>query len=131
MSWDLIDNLWRDPWDGRTTLRSRPQPAVNVYGDDNEVVVTSEVPGLEVKDLDINVHGRNLSLRGKRSGPVLVEGERLTTGDRPRGEFTRSVTLPYNVEADKVTARYENGVLILTLPRAERDKPRKIEVKAA
>jgi len=138
MVWDVFDSLWgMEPWGGRPAWPGlmargtrRIYPAVNVYGDDERLVLTSEIPGMVADDLEVTVHGRNLTLKGTRRTPELAEGEAFTVHERELGEFSRSLTLPYEVESEKVDALYTNGVLTLKLPRVERDKPRKITIKA-
>jgi HSP20 family protein len=139
MLWDVFDDVWGESpfWYGtdwlprtRVSVR-RPFPAVNVYGNDERVALTSEIPGLDLKDLDIHVTGRTLTLAGKRPEPELGDDECLACRERTFGEFTRTVSLPFEVDADKVDAQYVDGVLVLSLPRTERDKARKIAVKTA
>jgi HSP20 family protein len=91
----------------------------------------SEIPGLDIEGLEVSVHGRRLFIKGTRTAPDLEEGESFTWQERGHGEFERTVTLPYEVEADKIEARYDNGLLVVTMPRVEHEKPRKIEVKTA
>lgn len=139
MLWDVYDDVWglRPFWydvDWVPSLGSgvtRPFPLINVYGNDEKVALTSELPGLNVNDLDIRVTGRTLTITGNRTIPELSEDECYACKERNEGEFTRSLSLPFEVDAAKVEARYEDGVLVLTLPRAESDKARKITVKAA
>jgi len=110
---------------------SREYPAVNLWRGDEDVVLTAEIPGVETDDLDIAVHDNTLTLRGSRKAETLQEGETYHRQERGTGSFVRSVQLPFEVEADKVEAKLEKGILHLTLPRAEADKPKKIEVKTA
>jgi len=140
MPWSIFDELWTlDPlrWSTSWPRRRRSGtasgtfPAVNVYGNDEKLLVTSEVPGLKSHDLEITVHGRTMTVKGTRSLPELGEEECYTCHERSHGDFKRSVTLPYEVDSDKVDARYEHGILMIHLPRTERDKPKKIAVKAA
>ena len=139
MLWDVFDDvlgtspLWYvSDWLPRTRISApRPFPAVNVYGNEERVALTSEIPGLDLHDLDIQVTGRTLTISGKRTAPELGEDECLACRERTDGEFTRTVGLPFEVDADKVDARYEDGVLVLGLPRTERDQARKIAVKTA
>ena len=136
MLWDVIEDVWgMTPrvWSGPGTRRwagmSRAFPAVNVFGNDDKLAITSEIPGLKIDDLEISVHGRSLTLTGKRELPELGEDESYFVRERRFGEFSRTLTLPYEVDEEKVAADYDSGVLTLHLPRTERDKPRKIEVK--
>jgi len=138
MAWNEWYDLWgMDPFDWSSLLPSsvrhgtgRPYPAVNLYGNNEKLVLTSEVPGVSLDDLDIKIHGRTLTLKGKRDALELSEGECFTCHERGHGEFSRSITLPYLVESDKVEAGYDKGVLRIELPRAEKEKPKKIKVAA-
>lgn len=105
-------------------------PAVNIWTRDDGALLTAEVPGIKPEDLDIAVNGDTVTIRGKREQTVLDEGETWLRRERGAGDFVRSYSLPFSVEADKVTATYRNGILELALPRADADMPRKITVKA-
>jgi len=105
-------------------------PLVNVWMDGDRAIVTSELPGVEPKDVDISVAGKSVTLRGTRASEDACEGECRHRRERWNGNFTRSFELPYVVDQDKVEARFSKGVLELALPRAEADKPRKITIKA-
>lgn len=138
MPWTLFDDLWS--WDPAWRRAfspfgyrrpTRTYPAINIYGDDDKLLLVSELPGLKSDDLEITVQGRTLALKGVKNGVELGEGEEFITRERGRGEFARTLTLPYEVEPYQVEAHYDKGVLKITLPRVERDKPRKIAIKAA
>ena len=105
-------------------------PAMNIWTNEDGVVVTAELPGIDPEKLDIAVVENTLTLSGERPSLELAEGEVYHRRERGYGKFTRSFQLPFNVEANNVQAVYEKGVLHITLPRAEADKPRKITVKA-
>jgi HSP20 family protein len=105
-------------------------PALNLWTGENDVVVTAELPGIEPDDLEISVLDETLTLSGTRTLEQLNEGESYHRQERGHGRFTRTVTLPFKVDSDKVAAVYERGVLQITLPRAEEDKPKKIKVKS-
>jgi len=105
-------------------------PAVNIWTHDDGALLTAEVPGIKPEDLDIAVHDGTVTIRGTRRHEELKEGEAWLRHERGAGDFVRSYSLPFSVETDKVTATYRSGILELTLPRAEADKPRKITVKA-
>jgi len=113
-------------------FRTAPDyPALNVWTNDVSALVTAELPGLEAKDVEISVVGNTLTLSGTRAAETLPENARFHRRERGCGEFTRSIELPFPVQAEKVEARLEKGVLQITLPRAEEDKPRKITVKGS
>lgn len=103
-------------------------PPVNVREDRDQLYVEAELPGLNQDDLEVLVEGDQLTLRGERK-PAADEG-RWHRQERGFGRFQRTFTLPVAVDADKVEARLEHGVLFLTLPKSEAAKPRKIAVKA-
>jgi len=111
--------------------RGRGFPAANVWMGEDDVMVTAELPGVNPDDVNISVHGETLTITGKRAPETLKEGERFHRRERSHGEFTRTMDLPFRVDADKVAADFKAGILSIRLPRAEADKPRKITVKAA
>ena len=103
---------------------------MNVWEDNDTVFVEAELPGLDLKDLEIYVTGRNqLTLKGERkqNPPEQAVWHRE---ERGTGSFARVLTLPVQVDADKVDARFENGVLLVKLAKHEAAKPRKITVKS-
>ena len=115
----------------RESTHSAPcYPAVNVFSDDNEAVMTAEVPGMDLKDIQISLVGDTLNISGEKAESVKSENVTYHRQERGCGKFERSIQLPFPVQADKVNAVYEKGILKVTLPRAEADKPRKIEIKA-
>jgi HSP20 family protein len=114
---------------GRTPFGSAP--AMNVRADHDKVTVTAELPGVSLEDVDVSVVGRRLTLRGERRTSEPAAGGRYHRRERESGRFGRAVTLPYPVEVNAVTAALKDGVLTVTLPRAETDRPRKIAVQAA
>lgn len=106
-------------------------PALNIWEDENSLFVEAELPGFELGDLEIFVDGGNhLSLKGERKQPEL-EGASWHRRERGYGSFSRTVELPAEVDADKVTANLKAGVLTITLPKQEELKPRRIEVQAS
>ena len=105
-------------------------PALNVWEDPEGCYVEAELPGVELKDLEIFVTGGNqLTLKGERK-PVEAEKGIWHRQERGFGTFGRTLTLPFAVDADKVEARLDNGVLTVKLAKHESAKPRKIVVKA-
>jgi HSP20 family protein len=106
-------------------------PAMNIWTNPESAVVTTELPGVSPENIDISIVGETLTLTGERQPEQLPEGARYHRQERGYGKFTRSVQLPFQVDAEKVDARFEKGVLHISLPRAEADKPKKIQVKAA
>ena len=108
----------------------RTFPAVNIWANENSAVVTAELPGLENKDIKLSVVDQNVVIEGVRCEEPLKEGENFHRQERKCGDFKRTIQLPFPVNADKVAANFKNGVLKVTLPRAEADKPKKITIHA-
>lgn len=106
-------------------------PPMNVWSSDQGVVLDAELPGIDPKDVDISVVGDEFSLTGRLAAETETEGATWHRRERPYGEFSRKLQLPFRVNAADVKASYRNGVLRVGLPRAEEDKPRKIAIEAA
>jgi len=106
------------------------QPAVNLWESDDLLFVEMEVPGLKSDQLDISIVGDELSIKIERA-EVEQEGITYHRRERPVGAFTRVLRLPAEVDAQKVAADLHDGILTISLPKAETAKPRKIEVTSA
>ncbi len=106
-------------------------PAMNVWTNEDGAVVTAELPGIDPKEIDISVNNDTLTVTGCRQPQEIPEDITYHRRERGCGRFSRSFQLPFQVEAGKVSAAFERGVLQITLPRAEADKPRRIAVKTA
>lgn len=105
-------------------------PGINVWSDETAFVAECDLPGIDPATLEITVtDGSQLTVRGEHR-LVEPDGAVWLRQERPTGSFSRSLTLPSIVDADRVEARYELGVLKLTLPKSEAAKPRKIMVKS-
>jgi HSP20 family protein len=105
-------------------------PPLNVWEEGDHLFLEAELPGMDMKDLEIYVSGNNqLTLKGERKPVVPDKGVRHRQ-ERGFGTFTRTLALPFPVNAEKVDARFESGVLHLKLAKHESAKPRKIQVKA-
>lgn len=105
-------------------------PPVNVWSDDNEAIVSAELPGVDPKDVNIAVENDLLAIEGERKLETPGEADVQVRRERPAGRFIRRLQLPFEIESEKVEARYENGVLNIRLPRREATKPRRIEIAA-
>ncbi|MCH7702544.1 MAG: Hsp20/alpha crystallin family protein [Planctomycetes bacterium] len=112
-----------------SVLSGRSVPAVNLWEDDNHLYAEAEVPGLKLDDLEITLMGNELTIKGTREACAAQEGVSYHRRERSCRSFTRVVRLPSDIDAEKVSARLENGVLTVTIPKAETARPRKIEVK--
>lgn len=105
-------------------------PAINAWTTEEEEIVTAELPGMDPADIDISIVNDVLTISGERKPLTNAEEIRYHRRERVSGSFSRSIQLAFAVDANRVTAGYENGVLKVNLPRAEADKPRKISVQS-
>lgn len=128
-SLEMFSRVMNDTIAGTITRTRAASPPFNLWTDETDAVLTSELPGMQLEDLDITVSGNQISVGGGRSEEI-AEGQRPVRRERPQGKFQRAFKLPFSVDASKVEATLANGVLHIVLPRAESDKPRKIEVHA-
>lgn len=115
---------------GSRSRFSTEYPPLNVRGNAETVYVSAELPGIDPSKLDLTVTGNALTIAGERSPETIDENDVVYRSERPSGRFNRTVRLPYDVDNDQIGARYEKGVLTITLPRSEATKPRKIQVQS-
>jgi HSP20 family protein len=130
---EAMDRLFDDAFTRPLSVRdgwSMASPAIDMYQTDNEVVVRASIPGIKADEVQINVTGDVLTLKGE----VKQEEERKDRAWHIReqrfGSFERSVALPTAVKSDQAEAVFENGILTVTLPKADEVKPRTINIKA-
>jgi HSP20 family protein len=103
-------------------------PAVDVFEDKDSLLVKAELPGLKKEDIEISLHDGYLNLSGERKQEEKHEGTDVYRSERWVGRFHRSISLPCSVEADKIKATYNEGVLTVALPKAEEAKPKQIPI---
>lgn len=104
-------------------------PAINIWTGGEGAILTAEAPGVAPEQIDISVHEDTVTLRGKRE-PERIEGDvAVERRERAFGDFARTVKLPFRIDAGQVAARFERGILVLSLPRPATDKPRRIKVE--
>jgi len=128
-----------DPWrefDRMSRLLNRTAspvrseyPAVNVWVNGDNAVITTEIPGIERDSIDISVSGNTVSLSGSRPAKETKGKGSYHRHELWHGKFSKAVKLPFNIDADKVKATYKKGVLHISLPQLEADKPKKIDIK--
>jgi len=104
-------------------------PAFNVYEDDSAYFITAELPGISKKDLKIEIAGNTLSIEAKREQPKPDKKNNYYRTERFSGEFKRSFSLNDSINTANIKAELANGILLITLPKAEEVKPKAIEVK--
>lgn len=128
---DELDSLFQMPfWSdfGRQTqLFSGWSPALDLYQNNDNVIARVELPGMRKEDIEISLQDGMLTISGERKSETS-EGEKSERSERYVGKFRRSVSLPTKVDANKVTASYRDGMLTVTLPKAEEAKPKQIQV---
>jgi HSP20 family protein len=130
-----IDRLFESPLADLTTsnqqLLSGWLPAVDIHEDNDNFYVHAELPGMNKDEIDISLHGDTLTISGERKPDERYESFENLRSERFLGRFQRTFSLLTQVQADKVKATYTDGILTITLPKAEGSKPKQIEVKAS
>ncbi|KPK86170.1 MAG: hypothetical protein AMJ81_01960 [Phycisphaerae bacterium SM23_33] len=118
------------PWTaGARRIGGGTYPPVNVYESDAEVVVQCEVAGVEPSDLDVSITGETLTVKGIKKPLPREEELNFIRRERGSGEFTRTVVLPNEVDAEKVEANLRDGVMTIRLPKKAAGKPTRVEIK--
>jgi HSP20 family protein len=123
-----LDSFRTSPWLEPGPSGGGAFPPFNVFRQgDHDIVIVTELPGVKKENLSIDIKDRTIRIAGTKS---IDYGESVSLHRRERlaGRFDRAVTLPVQVDADRVRAEYRDGVLALFLPRAEQDKPRSIQI---
>jgi HSP20 family protein len=121
-----------DAFDDTDAGFDRPwYPALDLVDDKDALVAKLEVPGIDPQDVQINLQGDVLTVQGERKEVHESQNAKLLKREQSYGSFTRTVQLPYRVQADKVKARYKDGVMTITLPKAEEFVGRHIPVEIA
>ena len=129
---EAMDRLFDDAFTRPISLRDGgwSSPAIDMYQTDDDVVVKVALPGFKADEVQINVTGDVLTLRGEMKQEEEQKDKAWHIREHRWSSFERSVTLPTDVKADKAAADFENGILTVTLPKAEEVKPKTITVKA-
>jgi HSP20 family protein len=129
-----MDKLFEDsvvrPSRGSAALGEVPIPALDIYQTPSDVVVKATLPGLKPEDVTIDISGDVLTIKGETKAEQEVRKEDYLYQERRYGAFSRSVILPRGLRTEKCEATMEDGVLTLTIPKAEQVKPKAIKVKA-
>ncbi len=113
--------IWQTPFEEKGWM-----PAVDVYEKNDRYIVKADLPGIKEEDIDISISGDNLAIKGEKKAETEVKEENYYRSERTYGSFYRSIQLPSDVDAEKIKANFENGVLEVTLPKSAETKPRKI-----
>ena len=129
---EAMDRLFDDAFTSPLSMRSgwsMSTPAIDMYHTDNEVVVKASIPGIKAEEVQINITGDVLTLKGEVKQEEERQDKAWHIREQRFGSFERSVALPTAVKTDKAEAVFENGVLTITLPKADEVKPRTISIK--
>lgn len=132
-AWDLQDEFSRffeDFGNGLGVVEERFTPPIDIQETDDAYIVEVDVPGMKKEDVHIEVHDDVLTIKGERKSDREEKREDYHRIERQYGTFRRTVTVPGGFQYDAVKAKFEDGVLRVTLPKREDAKPRRIEVKA-
>ena len=113
-----------------STITSAWYPACDVFEDKEAVKIVAELPGVRPEDVKISLENNLLTIRGEKKQQAEESSERVHRYERSYGVFERSFALPTTVDSDKVSATFQNGILTVTVPKAERARPREIPVQA-
>ena len=129
---DELDRLFGEPL--TVLARASKQlsswtPALDVHEDKDNLVVTVEVPGMKKEDINVSLHEGVLNISGERKSENKFEDSEVYRSERVFGRFQRTLTLSAPVAVDKIHAQYKDGLLTVTLPKAEEAKPKQIDVK--
>jgi HSP20 family protein len=116
---------------GFSAATARDFPPINIWLGENSVVVTAELPGITSADVNLSLQEDVLTLSGKREPKTQQDDVNWQRRERAYGTFSRAVQLPFRVDADKVQARFNNGILEVELQRLDADRPKKIEIRSA
>ena len=127
----LFDEFFTRSSFGCSFERRNRMPAIDLSDTGREIVVRAEIPGMDVKDLDISLKGKLLTIKGERKQEQEEKEKSHHSIERRHGFFSRSLELPADVDSDRVKAEYTDGVLKLNLPKAKEQCFEKIEVKTS
>ncbi len=126
---DRMNRLFRESQGTEESLTTSSfAPPVDVYEDEHNVSLKLEVPGIDEKDIDVRIENNVLTVHGERKFEKEEKEENFRRVERQYGSFTRTFTLPTTVDAEKVSANYDKGILKITLPKKAEAKPKQIKV---
>lgn len=116
-------------WQYRDSVNASWVPPVDIFEEKDAIRIMAEVPGVRPQDVKISLEGNVLTVHGQKQQLAEEQTERVHRYERTYGEFERTFSLPASVDANRISASYEHGVLTITLPKAEQARPREIQVE--
>lgn len=127
-----INHLFNDPFfrsgDDDELRMGTWSPAVDMFDDDDKIVIKAELPGMDKKDISVDIENRVLTLSGERNYDNEVKEENFYRREIASGKFKRAFNLPADVDSDKIKAEFKDGVLKVEIPKPEEHKPKQITV---
>jgi HSP20 family protein len=114
----------------RFTEEGEWMPTVDVSETEKEIIVNAEIPGVEAKDIDVNLDGNVLTIKGERKREHEEKEENFHRIERSYGSFYRALRLPTEVDGERIKATYKKGVLRITMPKSKKEAGKKIEISA-
>jgi len=132
--WNNFDRIFRDFFNENyeeEASSNRWVPSTDIHEDDKKYTVTADLPGVDKKNVNINVKDNVLTLTGERTLETKEENSNYHRRERMYGSFKRCFRLPDMVNEDQISAKFKNGILVIDLPKAEVVQPREIEIKVA
>ncbi|MEP0765400.1 MAG: Hsp20/alpha crystallin family protein [Fimbriimonadia bacterium] len=127
----LFDEINAPAWNEISAGVSAWAPPVDIKETESELILTAELPGVKMEDIDIEMAGEHLTIKGKREFEQTTEKDNYIRVERAYGSFSRSFMLGVPIEADKVEASYKDGVLTVTLPKSPSVRPKKVQVNVS
>jgi HSP20 family protein len=122
-------SFWPAVWRRLPAQEREWSPAIEVFEKEDKYVIRAELPGLKEEDVEVSVSDETLTMKGEKKTEHEVKEEEYHWSERTYGSFLRTIRLPSNVDAEKIEAEYENGIMEITLPKMAEVKPKKIAVK--
>jgi len=126
---DEIEKMFNDFGAGGETSEGFWTPSVDISEESDKLIMSIELPGVDKKDVKINLHENVLTIEGQKTRQIEEQKDKYYRCERSYGKFSRSFTLPTKVVADKIDANYKDGILTVTLPKVEEAQPRQIQIK--
>jgi HSP20 family protein len=128
----MIDRFFEEPWMMPMRLATGPVmqlPPIDISETDTELIIRAEIPGIDAKDLEVNIAGNILTFSGEKEATVEQKDEDFYHCERRFGSFRRTVTLPNTVDPERVSAEYSQGVATIRIAKLKTARTRKVEVK--
>ena len=125
----MFDEIFSPTVRNDVTMSARGwNPVVDIYENEENIVITAELPGVDKKDMTVDVKGRVLTFKGERSTDNEVKEDNYYRQERCYGKFERCFTLPVGIDPEKIQADYKDGILKIDIPKSEESKPKQVSI---